>query len=347
MIEPINLYIKDNTGATRIWTIGTIGNTIVIEHGQLGGKLQTVTETIEKGLAGRTLDEQIRLRVSSRISKQLDKGYTYEIPTEAPKNRLNLPKPMLAQSYKKVKGIDYSNMIVQPKFDGNRCMIAKINGEYLAYSRNGKVIPANLDHIFNDLNLNDGEIVDGELYAHGYSLQTIVSWVKKDQPNTKKLKYHLYDIVESYPYAERAGALPAKINGDNIVLTPSERISSASAAMEFHSYITSEGYEGAILRWGDWGYEAGKRSKSLVKVKAFLDDIFKVIDILPSKDGWARLTCITQRGKIFNVSAPGTIEEKFEVYYNAELYIGRMVRVEFMNYTKDNIPFHPVATNWE
>lgn len=40
MNSTITMYMKDNTGKVRVWSIEAIGNDIVIHHGQLGGSMQ-------------------------------------------------------------------------------------------------------------------------------------------------------------------------------------------------------------------------------------------------------------------------------------------------------------------
>ena len=99
-------------------------------------------------------------------------------------------------------------------------------------------------------------------------------------------------------------------------------------------------------------HEAGKRSKGLIKVKPMhfgefvVDDEFLVVDIIPSKDGWAILVCETEEGKQFKVSCHGTFEYKKEVYENRDDYFGKHIRIEFAGLTKSKIPFHPVAICW-
>ena len=350
-LKPKTLYIRDNKGAIRQWSIGVEDYIIIIKHGQVGGRQQAITEEVESGKAGRSLEEQIQLRIASRINKQKDKGYSEDIKltSNGPVNRIGLKKPMLAQAFGKVNNIDFSEAFVQHKYDGNRCLIANIGGKKVAYTRNGKIYKA-IDHILDSISLSPSTIIDGELYCHGESLQTIVSWCKRDTPlpETKKLKYHCYDIISPNKFSERLAELYDSVQfGESAEIVPTIKIDSYDKLMEMFKESRRLNYEGSILRWGDFGYEDGKRSKSLVKIKEWLDSEFVVIGINPSKDYWAILTCAVESGKTFSVSAPGTITQKREVLMNREKYLGTRVKVQFSGFTKDGIPFHPVAICWE
>ena len=348
-LNPTTLFIKDAKGALRQWSIAVEDYIIVIKHGQLGGVQQVTTEEVEEGKAGRTLEEQIELRVSSRINKQKDKGYTEDIQFAERNtvNALGLKKPMLAQPLKNIKNIDFDNAFIQHKYDGNRCLIANIGGKKIAYTRNSKVY-ATIDHILDSISIPANTILDGELYCHGQSLQTIISWCKRDKPipESKRLRYHCYDIISPKPFTERLNDLYEIDFGEHGELVPTVKVTSLDTVFAFLKASLEAKYEGTILRWGNFGYEDGKRSKSLIKIKEWKDDVFVVVGINPSKDYWAILTCILPKGASFSISAPGTIEEKREVLINKQNYLGRSVRVEYQNLTKDGVPFHPVATNW-
>ena len=177
--EETVLYMKDNTGALREWGIKYDGDQIVIRHGQTGGSMQYQYEGVEEGKASRSLEEQIDLRINSRISRQMDKGYVYsrnEAESRARAvNAMGLPKPMLAHKLRDVKNINYEGAIVQPKFDGNRCLLYCKDGVNRAYSRNGKPIDA-IGHILDDIDIPEGMILDGELYCHGESLHLDRDW---------------------------------------------------------------------------------------------------------------------------------------------------------------------------
>jgi DNA ligase-1 len=309
--------------------------------------MQKKYEIVEEGKQSRTLKEQIMSRMASRISKQRDKGYVDSIDKIGSKivNTLGLPKPMLAKKFKDVKGISFEHAFVQPKYDGNRCLITKQNGEVFAYSRNGKVIDS-IDHITSSLDLDEGDILDGELYAHGERLQTIVSWIKRKQEDTKRLKYHLYDYMIEAPYAVRFPLAIEKIHSDAISVTPTFRVLNEEDTIRHFKHFREQEYEGAILRWGKTGYEDNKRSNSLVKIKEWIDEEFEVVDIHIASDGWGVLECVLPSGDTFRVSAPGSIAEKMEVADNPERYVGKIVTVEYAQLTRDGIPFHPVATRW-
>lgn len=342
------LYIKDARGDIRTWEIWSEPFKIVMNFGLEFGEKIFKTENVTLGKQSRTTQEQIDNRIKSRIKKMKDKGYveTREEALSGATNSLGLLKPMLAHALKNVRSIDWRTAVIQRKYDGHRCLVTRMHGENIAYSRNGKMIHS-IDHILKHIQLEDGQTIDGELYHHGVRLQTISSWVKKDQAESKKLVYVVYDIMEYTPYLIRLGIIKEVVcNSNSIMVAPTRDCNSEEQALELMMKYKSEGYEGAIVRHGATHYEDGKRSKSLVKFKTVLDAIFNIVDVKLSKDGWAILVCETYDGKQFSVSAPGGMDEKYDVAANHIKYIGKDLRIEFANYTKDGIPFHPIATNY-
>ena len=339
------LYAKDVSGSIRVWMISAHAGGLTIEYGQLGGALQTKEEDIRVGKGGRTLDQQIYLQYLSRINKQFQKGYLEDL--EAVKrarrtNAMGLLRPMKAQPIAKVRDINYGQAFYQHKYDGNRCLVTKCNGVNVAYSSNGKSVDT-LSHITNDIVLEEGETIDGELYCHGVPLQTINSW-KSHIDTAMNLSLRVYDIIENSPYIDRLERLESLKLGGNAILVPTVRVYDEESLDELLASSLASGYEGGMLRWGDAGYEDGKRSKNIAKIKVFMDDEYEVVDIVNSKDGWAILVCEMPDGKRFSVSAPGSFDKKFEIAMHANEYVNRMVNVKYANLTKAGIPFHPVAT---
>jgi len=343
----IYLYKKNANGSIQEWGIDYEPQFhIVIRYGQVGGSRQTQRETVPIGLAGRTLKEQVRSRIQSRINKQIDKGYvkTYEeAKTGEVTNALFLPLPQLALAEKRAGEYNKVGSFIQLKLDGNRCIITRQQNKIVAYSRNGKLIDT-IDHIIDDIDIPEGTFLDGELYHHGTKLQTIMSWTKRKQENTKKLKYHIFDMMSARPFAERWAEVRSFSLGDNVKYVPTWDTYDSNAP-KLQDAI-HEGYEGLILRLDGYGYQAGKRNKSLIKIKQFYDNEYQVIGIVASKDGWAILELITPQGKLFRASAPGTMEQKKEVLDHQSKYLNTFVTVQYALLTADNIPFQPVAIRW-
>lgn len=337
------LYKKDNTGTIRVWEIEAEYDALVISHGQLHGTITQKRVPVSVNNSGRGISEQLDLELSSRINKQMDRGYVLDIldaSTRAMANALDLPLPMLAQPVSKVK-MQSDSFYLQYKYDGMRCLIHNNGEELIAYSRGGKRIES-IRHITDSIEIPPGVTVDGELYLHDTPLQTIMSLAKRYQPATRDLTYVLYDVVSDEGYIQRYSSVTkiAKKSGASVKSAPTI-ISTPDTDIKHHlEEAIMMGYEGLILRIPSTPYEAGKRSKSLIKVKTVEDSIFLIEDITSSKDGHAILHCGN-----FSVLAPGTHEFKAYVYMHAGDYVGKQVRVEYANVTKDGVPFHPVATN--
>lgn len=363
------LYIRDNAGKVRYWTCRPEPDGLEIEHGVLGGTPQYQYEAIEFGKGGRDQDEQIESRINSRASKQMDKGYVEDLSiaeTMKPMNRLGFAKPMLA---KKSEDVDMTRMMEKPfflqnKLDGNRCLVHNDGTGLIAYTRNGKEFKT-LKHILEPLEsiVPAGYTIDGELYVHGVSLQTIVSWGKRLQADTLRLQLHAYDLIADEGFGARYNELSGLLRGvssnpsypirlvDTGEITPESRANFRGLS-PLLSKARGAGYEGLMFRsdyalergvFKQVGYEDGKRSGSLIKLKDWLDQEFKIVDVSASADGWAILHCETGLGGQFTVSCPGDVTFKRYVLHNKQKYIGKYVTVKFAYWTADNMPFHCVA----
>jgi DNA ligase 1 len=363
------LYIKGNDGNLRYWVARETHDGIEIEYGVLGGSAQYQYESIDFGKAGRSVDEQISSRINSRYNKQLDKGYTRDIEkakSMKAMNRLGFAKPMLAKKYEDVdiRKLMIRQHFIQNKLDGNRCLIHNDGNRIIAYTRNGKEFTT-LKHITDLLEdvIPVGDTLDGELYIHGVSLQTIVSWAKRLQPDTLKLQYHVYDMISDEPFSVRNNRLGAILRerkdtlGGTISLVPTIALAptatpNLTGILGRLEAVRALGYEGLMFR-SDWRldrgvlittpYEDGKRSGSLIKIKEWDNKEYKIIDVKASADDWAVLVCENPIGPNFTVSCPGDIPFKRSVLNSKEFYIGKNVTVRFAYLTADKVPFHPVS----
>ena len=342
-----------NANGLGSWRIWVDAFTIRIAHATvLSGSEVFHSEEVPCGLGGRSLVQQIQSRIESRISRMRDRGYkdTIQEAERDSNNQMGLLRPMLAQPVDKVSNINYRGAVLQKKLDGHRCMITKQDGAIIAYSRQGKAITS-IKRILENLRnvLPEGTTLDGELYSHGQPLQTLASWIKREQPNTELLSFVCYDLVAPDSYTDRHSELSAIINlagcRNILALTYIPYIDHESMYAEMHR-VRRAGFEGLILRLDGRSYESGKRSSGLLKVKHFHDSEFKCIDVEPSADGWGICVCLADNGKEFRTSAPGTFAEKVEVLRNKANYIGRMLTVEYSQLTVEGLPFHASAKCW-
>lgn len=356
-----NLYINHSTGKAGSWAISVTNNgdntaTITTTACKvLGGNPVVTTEIIRKGKnIGRANEttplEQAIAEAKSKAQKKIDKGYTYSIPEEGQKavNSLGLTKPMLAQEF---KAVTQWPVYVQPKLDGNRCLASKIDGKIVMWSRGGKEI--NLPHIAKELDylLPEGMTFDGELYCHGETLQTITSWIKKNRPESARIQYMVYDMVSYQDFSNRKCITRSYIfNVTSVHWVATFEVHDSEQLQHYHNMWVGQGYEGTMVRSLGVGYEDGKRSKSLQKMKDFQDAEFEILDVI---QGTPRVTAtctlevaiyVCKCGPhTFNATAPGDMFEKHTAWLNRDSAVGKMLTVKFFNYTPDGLPFLPVA----
>lgn len=359
------LFKPHENGRAQIWEIwverdGEHG-VMVTRFGIDGGKLQVNKEKITKGKNEGKKNETSPLQqacaeAAARWRKQRDrKGYAETLGAAVGKKTL---RPMLAETYENHSGkIDWTTAVAQPKFDGFRANFRRDKGKVVCFSRDGK--PLKLPHLEAMLNnvLGDSEILDGELYRHGLSLNKISSACKKEGELTPTIGLRVYDMFTGGPYLLRYEAIkaivkqvtaPADKEAGKIELVESVKVRSPEELTIFQAECIDLGYEGAMLRHGRAGYESGHRSDSLLKVKTFVDGEFEIIDWKPARgkyEGAPVFVCQTEEGHTFDCLVHGTVAEKKAHAENADKRIGSMLKIKFAGMTKtaEPVPFQPVA----
>lgn len=207
------MYGKDKKGGYKVWDVTILDEgdhaIIKIEHGKEGGAMQEQVTTVDKGKQGRGVYEQAVSEAQGKIKKQYDKGYRYnkedleELPLLA----------MLASDYRKVGHRIQYPCFTSVKYDGVRCVakcVQKLSGvDILLESRTGQQY--DIPHIKEALRavMKPGEVLDGEIYKHGYVLQDIVSAVKRTdtQKEVDKTKRAMDKLSKDCPQEEETAAL--------------------------------------------------------------------------------------------------------------------------------------------
>lgn len=350
------LYRKNALGVG-IWSIWSEGFEIKISHATtLDGQQVQHSEFVNSGKQSRSREQQVAFRIASRISKQKDKGYVEDIEkaTGQVLNQLGLDVPMLANTFDPEKHkITYAH--IQRKLNGLRCLATKQNGEVILYSRRGKAFTA-LHEIKASMSLilQEGQTFDGELYCHRTSLQTIQSWAKRRQADTRRLQYVIYDCIEDLEFEDRLELITKTVNSameehgsaiQLISLLATKYVTHLDEINEAFAKARSAMFEGIMIRLPGYDYECGKRSRSLLKLKGLESDEGICTNVFLSEKGNPVIT-IAWNGVKFNSTPPGSHSDRDNVAFNKDKYIGSRVTFEYREITDDGLPFHAVATAW-
>lgn len=383
---PIILYKLDTKGKTRMWSIHVIEyddySEIVVYSGLIDGKqIKNVFRISEGKNVGKsnatTHFTQALSEAESRVDLQTRSGYVYDVK-DAKQDVLGsgIDAPMLAHKYhpsgeqKGSKTLQQMKLVgkkivVQPKFDGNRCLIVVHSpDEIVLYTRKGDVFPVQLEHIIESIgnshpvqNFIEPFVLDGELYSSELTFNQQNGLLKRskakpDYTLLSKIHYHLYDCMTDKPYLERY---------EFIRTFASECIHVVSGSMidatdeNIHIKLTQyleQGYEGLMVRRLDMPYE-NKRSWSLVKVKLFEDAEFELIDVEEDARGgfigafvMKLPTPVKDRdGNILETFKAGvsglTQEEGSEILKNKQDYIGKIATVEYFQKSEYGVPRFP------
>lgn len=333
------------------------------ENGKVTEKFNA-TKGKNKGRSNETTAAtQAVMECKSRVDKQRDKGYV-DTREEAlggeVTNQLGKKLPQLSQPIKKFKGeIDWSTAYLQPKFDGHRTQ----HDEFL-YTRGGE--RANVAHIQAAIDAQPtlkALHLDGELYVHGLHLNNIGSLISKPQPDSLRLEYWLYDIVSDAAFEDRIRILQQAYAACSqldvrICLSPTHKVTSMAQAQALHDQWVAEGYEGSILKWGDEGYQDGKRSPYSIKLKDFDDAEFKIVGITYGKTnagGQLNPNWVYEFHPFGDTSKPvetaevlayGTHAEKHQQGLEAETRFGQLAKLSFFGYTSKGTPNIATMLGW-
>jgi len=357
--EFVTLFKKTANGGVLEWDIWVDGTeSCALIHTRFGlrdGKKQHLTDTVTEGKNlgkknATTAYGQACAEAEATWTKQLErKGYGRDVAASA---AVRETSPMLALDIADKEGdIDWANAFAQPKLDGFRCLATRVGNTVSMVSRGHKPI-VTMKHIAAELKpmLKEGVTLDGELYCHGMEFQKISSAIKRLSDLSRQISYHIYDAVMPVSYDERYNFIDELFNvpRKTLVLVETVVVGDRDDLNKCQQRFVGQGYEGAMLRHGNAGYEPGKRSKTLLKVKTMVDAEFTVVDVKEGRGthaGMAILVCETDEGHPFEVTAPGTHEEKRKAWANRPKVVGRRLTVKYFDMTTsaERVPRFPVA----
>jgi DNA ligase-1 len=303
----------------------------------------------------------------SRVDYQINrKGYSRDIPTSQPS------LPMLAQEYK--RNPRFNHTALQPKLDGIRCIMSRDG----LLSRKNQLFTS-CPHLELYLSkIPEGVKLDGELIIPNTPLQTIYSYVMRNTPDLvacQEIEYHVFDVIDTdAPFSERIYEAQRiveimeefYIKARTDVNHPFQKVRYFSKKCPFKMVHTvlyeicptdeelqdqfdeykSAGYEGMMIRNANAPYEINKRSAGLLKMKAFVDSEFEIVDVIPGTNREGVFVCATSHGKEFKCSFKATRAKRQQILTYRENYIGKWLKVEFEGLTDSGIPRCPVGIHY-
>ncbi len=372
-METTTLYKKTSSGSLRQWTIALYETTegfwaYTTSDGQVGGKIKTSKPTVvNAGKASRSIYEQAKSQVESKINKKLDSGYK-ETEQEALDDVFI--SPMLAVDFKKRGHSMQYPAIGQRKFDGVRCIAYLSNGEVILESRKGKEFP-HLNHLRDVIKpyLIEGEVLDGELYSETLDFQRTVGLVRRESLSQEdidvmpQIGYRIYDMfstdssITELPFTERYDMATKLVNDVRanhshslrnplLIMTKNYVIDEEDSIQGLHDQFVQEGYEGIMVRNPSMPYQMDKRSSGLMKFKSFKDDEYPIVgytEATGNDAGTVIWICEAPNGITFKARPTGTREQRTTWFENADAIVGKDLTVRYFELTNDGIPRFPVG----
>jgi len=340
------VYKQDSKGKIRVYRTYTEGAELIQETGVLDGKMVENRVECKPKNVGKsnetTGEEQAIAEMNARLKKKLKEGY-YEDLEKAKATKLLLP--MLAKSYDKEAKKVIFPCYAQPKLDGMRALVDRNK----MTSRKGVEIET-MDHILTVTSSVADCILDGELYAHGLSFQENMKLIKKYRlGESEKVIYHVYDcVLPDVPFFERYKFLCDSVQGLSCInVVETTVINNEKELMEYHAENISKGYEGTMVRWGEDGYKIDGRSSNLLKYKDFKDEVFEVIDIVPSERRPEQGIVVLKSGvHTFKATPKMSNSEKEDLLNNKDNYIGEKAEIRFFELTDGGLPRFPVCVGF-
>ena len=391
------LVSKDSKGKIRVVEIFYEGDettriyTIYRYTGQFEGKLTTQPKiVVDRGKATRNIHEQVELQFNALVKGYKDKGYIeleneidnynseelYKLFGDAPAGTNGVVKPMLAKQADKVTktNIFDKKWIASRKIGGLRCIIyLGDDGKLHTSSRGATNYDSAMFEILTHPALiklfknNEGLMLDGECYHHGYTLQQInsIARTQKVAKDLEILQFYWYDIVDlNNPFKTRLAKMksiaselkeygseiswePDRIFKENelrIQFVPQVEVSGWDNMMKLHNEYVSEGWEGLVIRDPERPYKPNGRTNDMIKVKIYKDDCFIVVGKEAGLRGSEDMVFIMEMpdGRTFKAKPFGDREQKEEYWINFDKkYKGHIGECKFFYYSDDGIPLQP------
>jgi len=361
------LYAKASTGKLKFWEVNVTGPDengecqVNITHGYTDQDPENWQHSLRKIKKGKNIGranettplEQACSEALSLWKKKKDKKYVEDLSGESDKLL-----PMLAHTFQKRKHNIVYPALTQPKLNGVRCLAERVGSKEIKYGSRGGKTYETLGHLTEyllELTERLGCPVDGEIYVHGWGLQTIASaikGVKTQKVDPSQLEYWIYDMVDLDPNAifqVRQLMLCkelAAFKDTPLRWVPSHNVVSEEEVYQLHRNFVHDGFEGIIIRNMNGLYRPDFRSADLQKYKIMITEEFEIVgakDGIGKNEGLVTWICRLPNGGTVDVNPEGSHEMRRDWYEHQEEYLGKMLTVRFQEWTPDGSLAFPVG----
>jgi hypothetical protein len=299
--------------------------------------------------------------MNAAITKKKRNGYSTMADDVA--NRPLLP--MLANTFSKrsVKSLTFP-YIGQPKYDGNRGLFSPASS--ILYSRTARPIVAYPRLVLQLCDLSSRlpafekryrVVLDGEIYKHKTSLQTIngntARTVNIDED--EETQFVVYDcFVPELPKLDQATRLQYLIDQRSVFenvttrveLSTHEIVTSVADVHTLHQRYVDDGYEGVMLRSFDGIYRQGTRSSYLLKHKVEKDATYTVRSATLDKKGNPLFTLDSPMG-VFKAVYQATDAQRKALIPRIPELKGTPANIRFFCYTDSGTPRNARIVSFE
>ncbi len=357
---------------------------ITTTHGKVDGKLRDSIKEIFEAKSQSSIWNQAVFNVRSMWQKKLDGAYSLGM-TDKKEFRPTLAKKLHKYIHIVKKEQEKGGLIfVSGKLNGIRggCLENEESGQHILQSRTGKDISKGNSHIVKCYSEYFSEyrcVLDGELYAHGKSLQEISGSARRSADSTD-LKFYVYDVYwldqPDLSYSDRFFFNPIhdlirKLGAEGLPIDSIESLVETEVISaheeDFEAAIEAAhvrlsgpekdkednglGFEGVIVRLDSFPYKLNGHSTGLLKKKWFIDDEYEIVDVWTPKTGVMKGQAMFKvQGHAFGKPSEPMVEfdqTPMGDFATREAYladkdnlIGKKVTVKFTEYTNIGIPLH-------
>jgi len=301
----------------------------------IGAALCQATEA-EEGWMRKILKKHMALGASE---KTINKALPGTVPTF---------EVQLAQKFEEKRLRGRTEVAVEPKLDGIRCLAVVRKGSVTMLARSGKQI-TNFDETVGAqlLELGDGAY-DGEIMGRDFTALMRQAY-RKDHVDVSDTYFALFDFLPLSEWDSKETVLTCSVRYQELrsrvvpglqwvrVVPRSVVPPDWDTIKGLHDEYAAQGYEGAMVKDTSAPYRFG-RGTEVMKLKAFHDvdlEIEGFVEGTGKHEGKLGSVVVSYEGVEVQVGSGWSDELREEVWADREAFLGRVIEVRYQEVTPD------------